>query len=91
MSDTRLNEGFVKNTDHLRATDPAPFGEAAAVLEAGGTIEDAFSLLGEQHRTTLFHIEKRPPLPMLASKSKADAAKILRKCADKLEGSEDER
>lgn len=76
---------FVKNEAHVNATDPAAFGEAAAVLEAGGSVEDAMSLLTAQHRTTLFHVEKRPPLPMLASKTPHDAATILRRCADKLE------
>tara|TARA_Y100001968_G_scaffold217002_1_gene199734 strand:+ start:58 stop:369 length:312 start_codon:yes stop_codon:yes gene_type:complete len=84
------NEGFVRHEGHLCAVDPAPFREAAAALEAGGSLEEAMNFLSEQHRTTLFYVEKRPPLPMLASRGD-EAPAILRQCADQLEGQKDEQ
>lgn len=82
---TTNSERFTRYDGHLSATDPAPFREAADFIEGGGSVAGALELLTPQHRTALFHIEKRPPLPMLAAKTPHEAAETLRQCADEIE------
>ena len=82
------SERFTRYDGHLSATDPAPFREAADFIEGGGSVAGALELLTPNHRTTLFHVEKRPPLPMLVAKTPREAAETLRQCADELEEKE---
>lgn len=83
---TYLNEGFRPYRKHQCAIDAEPFIEAALVLETGGTIQQALAKLSAQHRTSLFHVEQRPPSAILFDAGKHGAAAILRACARELTG-----
>lgn len=71
---------FEAYRDGLDATDPEPFRDAADLIDAGGTIEAAYAMLSARHKTTLFRVENRPPLPMLVSRG-TEAPALLRKLA----------
>lgn len=83
-AEIRLNEGFRAYTEHQLATDPRPFLKAAQILEDGGSIAKAYATLPPQARTTLFHVESRPPLSMLLDAGREDAISMLRGCAEDL-------
>lgn len=83
---TYLNEGFRPYRKHQCAIDAEPFIEAALVLETGGTVEQALTKLSHQHRTSLFHVERRPPCAILVDAGRAKGAEILRGCARQLAG-----
>lgn len=80
----KLNEGFRPEDRHQSATSPDEFEQAADILEAGGTLEQAIAMLTPQHLTTLFHVEHRPPQAILRDRSKKEQIELLRGEAEKL-------
>lgn len=81
----RLNEGFVAEESHREATTPEEFLQAAEILEAGGTFQQAIDMLSPQHLTSLFHVEHRPPLAMLMDRTRKEQIEVLRDLAAKLD------
>lgn len=84
-AEIRLNEGFRRYTEHQCAVDARPFIKAAQILEDGGSIAEAYGALPPQHRTSIFHVESRPPLSILIDRGRDGAAQLLRECAAEIE------